>query len=283
LVNPFLYAKQFKRSRADLEQEYLENAVRNPIENTSLELGCLLDLIWQRRARNRKASDYLLTTLLLGARKSETGCLVWADRIAKQDWPKHSLVDLSAKVVRFAKTKTNTSHTLPMGKFLTWLMQERYRDNPYEIYVFPSDSKNPATKVPYYSSPREFVAELVKTLSVPEKEIAYQKAWATEQKRLKKAKLPAGKTVERNFRTVFEQQYVSPSKFTMHDLRRTFATAIATLESVPYAILKKLLNHSMRGDITGLYIDADSPEKLRKYMQLCENELLKHSTLIPKK
>ena len=123
----------------------------------------------------------------------------------------------------------------------------------------------------------------MKTLSVPEKEIAYQKAWATEQKRLKKAKLPAGKTVERNFRTVFEQQYVSPSKFTMHDLRRTFATAIATLESVPYAILKKLLNHSMRGDITGLYIDADSPEKLRKYMQLCENELLKHSTLIPKK
>lgn len=283
LVNPFLFAKTFKRSRADLEQEYLENAVRNPIENTTLGLGPMLDLVWQRRARNRKAADYILTTLLLGARKSETSCLMWADRIPRQDWARHNVVDLSAKVIRFAKTKTNASHTLPMGKFLGWLMQERYRDYGNDIYVFPSNSKNPATKVPFYSSPREFVMELVKTLSAPEKVAAYDRAWAAELQRLKKTKTQPSKAAERGFQKAFDQQFVPSAKFTMHDLRRTFATAIATLESVPYAILKKLLNHSIRGDITGLYIDADSPEKLRKYMQLCENELLRHSTVIPKK
>ena len=283
LVNPFVFAKKFKRGRAELEQEYLEKAIRNPLENTTLELGRLLDLIWERRKRNRKASDYLLTTLLLGARKSETACLIWADRIPKHEWAKHNIVDLSAGLIRFAKTKTNTSHTLPMGGFLAWLMQERYRDNPYGKYVFPSESKNPATKVPYYDSPREFVAELVKTLSAPEKEMAYSDEWGREQQRLKKSGVRISRSAEADFRRSFEKRYVPSAKFTMHDLRRTFATAIATLESVPYAILKKLLNHSMRGDITGLYIDADSPDKLRKYMQLCENELLKNSTLIPKK
>jgi len=283
LVNPFLFARTFKRSRGDLEQEYLENAVRNPIENTALGLGPMLDLVWERRGRNRKGADYILTTLLLGARKSETGCLVWADRIPKQDWAKHNVVDLSSRTVRFAKTKTNTTHALPLGNFLCWLMQERYRDYPSDIYVFPASSKNPTTKLPFYSSPKEFVGELVKTLSAPDKEAAYERAWATELQRLKKAKVPPSKTAERVFQQVFDQQYVPSAKFTMHDLRRTFATAIATLESVPYAILKKLLNHSMRGDITGLYIDADSPEKLRKYMQLCENELLRYSKLIPKK
>ena len=283
LVNPFLFAKTFKRSRGDLEQEYLENAVRNPIENTTLGLGPLLDLVWERRERNRTGADYILTTLLLGARKSETACLMWADRIAKQDWAKHNVVDLSSKIVRFAKTKTNTSHALPLGNFLGWLLQERYRDHASDTYVFPSSSKNPATKVPFYNSPREFVAELVKTLSAPEKKAAYDRAWAAELQRLKKAKVPVSKAAERAFQQAFDQQHVPIAKFTMHDLRRTFATAIATLESVPYAILKKLLNHSMRGDITGLYIDADSPEKLRKYMQLCENELLRYSKLIPKK
>lgn len=49
--------------------------------------------------------------------------------------------------------------------------------------------------------------------------------------------------------------------FTTHDLRRTFITLAESLDIPAYA-LKRLLNHSIEGDVTGGYIIIDA-ERLR--------------------
>ena len=62
--------------------------------------------------------------------------------------------------------------------------------------------------------------------------------------------------------------------FTLHDLRRTFATIADSLDLSAYA-LKCLLNHKMGNDVTAGYIMRDV-ERLRKPMQQITNFLVKH-------
>lgn len=62
--------------------------------------------------------------------------------------------------------------------------------------------------------------------------------------------------------------------FTLHDLRRTFATIADSIDLPAYA-LKRLLNHKMNNDVTAGYIMKDV-ERLRKPMQQVTNFLLEH-------
>ncbi|KTD61871.1 tyrosine-type recombinase/integrase [Legionella spiritensis] len=62
--------------------------------------------------------------------------------------------------------------------------------------------------------------------------------------------------------------------FTLHDLRRTFATVADSLDLPAYA-LKRLLNHKMNNDVTARYIMKDV-ERLRKPMQQVTNFILEH-------
>jgi len=66
---------------------------------------------------------------------------------------------------------------------------------------------------------------------------------------------------------------LSGVSFTLHDLRRTFATIAESLDLPAYAV-KRLLNHKMNNDVTAGYIVADV-ERLRKPMQLITNYILK--------
>lgn len=62
--------------------------------------------------------------------------------------------------------------------------------------------------------------------------------------------------------------------FTLHDLRRTFATIADSLDLPAYA-LKRLLNHKMNNDVTAGYIMKDV-ERLRKPMQQIANFILEN-------
>lgn len=53
--------------------------------------------------------------------------------------------------------------------------------------------------------------------------------------------------------------------FTLHDLRRTFATVAEGLDIAGYT-LKRLLNHTIHGDVTAGYIVTDV-ERLRGPME----------------
>lgn len=66
-------------------------------------------------------------------------------------------------------------------------------------------------------------------------------------------------------------------EFCIHDLRRSFATYAHTLE-LPYLTIKRLLNHSMKDDVTNGYIIPDV-EQLRKPMQKIEDYILTQAGL----
>ena len=61
-------------------------------------------------------------------------------------------------------------------------------------------------------------------------------------------------------------------RFTIHDLRRTFISVAESLDMSAYA-LKKLVNHSLGGDVTAGYIIMDV-ERLRRPMQQITDSIL---------
>ncbi|WP_291517546.1 integrase family protein [Acidovorax sp.] len=278
LVNPFNIARRHMRTRAELEAEYQDRKVRNPLENTPEKLGTWLDALWAKRQRNRDAVDYMLLTLLLGARKSETAKLVWRDRLLAEglDETEFSVLTLPKGgghgQVTFRGTKSGAIHSVPLGQFATWLMRVRHQDQPSQLYVFPSSSKNPKTESAYYNSPREFVASLRSTLE----KLSVEKAWSAHVASLA-PELAASNEARRDFERMYRPQWV----FTMHDLRRTFCTVAVNIEGMPYAVVQQLMNHGQMGDVTARY-GKPTQDSLRRYMQKLEDEILRHATELPR-
>lgn len=62
--------------------------------------------------------------------------------------------------------------------------------------------------------------------------------------------------------------------FHLHDLRRTFATE-ATAAGVPEVVLKKLMNHSLEGNVTQKHYIKTGPDELRKASQKIEDHFFK--------
>ena len=278
LVNPFNIARRHMRTRAELEAEYEDRKVRNPLENTPEKLGTWLDALWAKRQRNRDAVDYMLLTLLLGARKSETAKLVWRDQLLAEglDETEFSVLSLpdgaECGQVTFRGTKSGTTHSVPLGRFATWLMRLRQQEQPSQLYVFPSSSKNPKTESAYYNSPREFVASLRSTL---EKK-SLQLAWGEYVAR-RDPEIAASVEAQEEFERRYRPQWV----FTMHDLRRTFCTVAVNIEGMPYAVVQQLMNHGQMGNVTARY-GKPSQDTLRRYMQKLEDEILRHATVLPR-
>ena len=67
--------------------------------------------------------------------------------------------------------------------------------------------------------------------------------------------------------------------FTPHDLRRSFATYL-DITGAPFSVIKQLLNHKSKTDITERYIQANGTERLRQHTEavlsliLCQREEL---------
>jgi hypothetical protein len=291
LINPFLYARRLMRKRNELEEQYLINGVRNPLNNDPEHLGKWLNAVWEKRQSNRSAADYLLTTLLVGARRNETYQLAWSKHLEKMPIKKRSEfseVDFDADEGRgrliFRATKNGNTHIVPMGKFLRWLLMERLKDFGTGLYVFPSSSKNPNTVSPYYNSAREFVYSLRKHLDADRREQEWESHWAEVQikngldaKGVLKAEI---KRVMAEEKAKFNKEFVGSWNFTMHDLRRTFCTVAINIDGMPYAVVQHLMNHGQMKSVTARY-GRPSVDTLHDYMQRLETELLKHGTALP--
>lgn len=79
------------------------------------------------------------------------------------------------------------------------------------------------------------------------------------------SKRSADKTIVEPRKQMAHVTSISGVTFSVHDLRRTFATVAESLDIPPYA-LRKLLNHKTNSDVTGGYIVADA-ERLREPMK----------------
>lgn len=166
--NPFSILKVQKkfRTRSELEDSYKAKGVRNPLSPKDT-LGRFLTALHNKRSFNRLGCDYLLMTVLLGARKEETASLCWREALTNEEAKTTSYVDLSNRTIRFYDTKNRNDHELPICDAVKRILEDR-RDIVQETetrserlkWVFPARSKR--SKVGHYSdskSLREYLCQ----------------------------------------------------------------------------------------------------------------------------
>lgn len=166
--NPFSILKVQKkfRTRSELEDSYRAKGVRNPLSPKDT-LGRFLTALYNKRSFNRLGCDYLLLTVLLGARKEETASLCWRETLTSEEAKTTSYVDLSNRTIRFYDTKNRNDHELPICDAVKRILEDR-RDIVQETetrperlkWVFPARSKR--SKIGHYSdskSLREYMCQ----------------------------------------------------------------------------------------------------------------------------
>lgn len=166
--NPFSILKVQKkfRTRSELEDSYRAKGVRNPLSPKDT-LGRFLTALHNKRSFNRLGCDYLLLTILLGARKEETASLCWRETLTSEEAKTTSYVDLSNRTIRFYDTKNRNDHELPICDAVKRILEDR-RDIVQETetrperlkWVFPARSKR--SKIGHYSdskSLREYLCQ----------------------------------------------------------------------------------------------------------------------------
>ncbi|ECO4187781.1 integrase [Salmonella enterica] len=217
--NPFsiLTIQKKFRTRSQLEESYRAKGVRNPLSPKDT-LGRFLTALHNKRSFNRLGCDYLLLTVLTGARKEETASLCWREALTEEEEARTtSYVDLENRIIRFYDTKNRNDHELPICDATKRILEDR-RDLVNETekqaekskWVFPARSSR--SKVGHYSdskSLREYIC-----------------------------------------------QEAGISKLGMHDLRRTFGRVAEGLTS--YSVVKRLLNHRNTTDPTERYAMPDN-------------------------
>ncbi|WP_339327360.1 tyrosine-type recombinase/integrase, partial [Erwinia amylovora] len=155
--NPFIVLRVQKkyRSRSELEESYQSKGVRNPLSAKDT-LGKFLDALHHKRSFNRLGCDYLLLTVLLGARKEETASLCWREELSVEEAKTTSYVDLTNRKIFFFDTKNRTNHELPICDAAKCLLEDR-RDIVFaketkanrRKWVFPA--RSPRSKSGHYS------------------------------------------------------------------------------------------------------------------------------------
>ena len=164
--NPFsiLQVQKKFRTRSELEDSYKAKGVRNPLSPKDT-LGMFLTALHNKRSFNRLGCDYLLLTVLTGARKEETASLCWREAITNEEAKTTSYVDLESRMIRFYDTKNRNDHELPICDAVKRILEDR-RDIVQEAetrpekqkWVFPARSNR--SKAGHYSdskSLREYI------------------------------------------------------------------------------------------------------------------------------
>lgn len=139
--NPFSILKVQKkfRTRSELEDSYKAKGVRNPLSPKDT-LGRFLTALHNKRSFNRLGCDYLLLTVLLGARKEETASLCWRELLTDEDARTTSYVDLENRLIRFYDTKNRNDHELPICDAVKRVLEDR-RDIVMDSGIRPEKQK----------------------------------------------------------------------------------------------------------------------------------------------
>jgi Phage integrase family len=162
------------RNNAELERDYDKKGVRKPLSGERKHFQLWLDYVLASRHdanKSRTGADYMLTTVMLGMRRSETAGLLWNDRIDKvpplaHPLLGHNFIDLDNAVVVLNVTKNRYAHRIPIPGFILQLLKERrllVGDSPF---VFPRVSRSKLAHAVHYNDPRSFLEEVKKAIKV---------------------------------------------------------------------------------------------------------------------
>lgn len=171
--NPFSILKVQKkfRTRSELEDSYKAKGVRNPLSPKDT-LGRFLTALHNKRSFNRLGCDYLLLTVLLGARKEETASLCWREVLTEEEARTTSYVDLENRMIRFFDTKNRNDHELPICDATKRILEDRrdiVNDNEKRAdkrkWVFPARSSR--SKIGHYSDSKSLRENLCQEAESP--------------------------------------------------------------------------------------------------------------------
>lgn len=161
------------RDGAELQRDYDKKGVRRPLSGTREHFQKWLDFVLtaRRSGASRTGADYMLATVLLGLRRSESAGLLWHDRVGRVPAPKHpkagiNFIDLDRAVLVLNATKNRYAHRLPLPRFVLQLLRERrllVGDSPY---VFPRVSRSRLATAAHYADPRAFLEQVKKGIQV---------------------------------------------------------------------------------------------------------------------
>lgn len=181
--------------------------------------------------------DYFLLILFTGLRRQEGMQLKWSD------------VDMrdNSFTVPAHLTKNGKPHSMPMSNFLRNLF-EQLQERRINEYIFPGPGE---------------AGHLVE----PKKQIDF----IERQTLLLLNDVTTQDALDLKIQTA-PDRVVPGIKFCLHDLRRTFITIAESLD-IPYAALKRLLNHSDGNDVTGGYLQITT-DRLREPMERISTKLL---------
>lgn len=205
------------RDGSELQRDYDKKGVRRPLSSKRSDFTAWLDYVLDARSREsaRTGADYMLVTVVLGLRRSETMGLLWHDRISKVPTPTHpkagvNFIDMDNAVLVLNQTKNRYQHRLPIPGFLLHLLKERrllVGDSPY---VFPRVSRSKLAQAAHYNDPRAFLQSVKKDIKIA---------------------------------------------FGVHDLRRTLGNVVTNMDPpLSDRLAKQLLNHKSNG-ATSRYTD----------------------------
>lgn len=170
--NPFSILKVQKkfRTRSELEDSYKAKGVRNPLSPKDT-LGRFLTALHNKRSFNRLGCDYLLLTVLLGARKEETASLCWREVLTEEEARTTSYVDLENRMIRFFDTKNRNDHELPICDATKRILEDRrdiVNDNEKRAdkrkWVFPARSSR--SKIGHYSDSKSLRENLCQEAAI---------------------------------------------------------------------------------------------------------------------
>lgn len=239
VANPFSIVglSGLYRGKDEKERSRKENMIRNPL-TPSDTLGRFLEALWAKRlSRNNKVGcDYLLLTLLTGARKSECAKVQWAELLTEPERLVNSWVDLEQGKVFFYKTKNGQDHLLPLGPCGVELLRKRQEEaaetlglkegtHPARKWVFPARSKQ--NKAGHYKDAQDLLGRIREIAGIP--------------------------------------------VLTRHDLRRSFGSVLTELET-PDSIQKRFMNHD-QAETHNLYTAAEW-KLLKRWMNKIEEAII---------
>jgi integrase len=171
--NPFkaLGDEGLIRSRMKLEEEYKSKQCRNPMSISKDHLGLWIRALLKRREnpQNRTGCDYLMITLLWGARKSESARVAWKDRLTREEQTNTSWVDLAGRWVFFCDTKNRRTFEFPLTKYAYNLLSKRHEESKHLAgrhfkWVFPARSLRSASG--HYTDTKELFRSIQKDAGI---------------------------------------------------------------------------------------------------------------------
>lgn len=204
---------------------------------------------WSRAVdglENDVLRDYLRLLLFTGLRRQEAATLQWRQ------------VDFNERCFTVVDTKNGDPHTLPLSTFLWSLLHERREGLKTEVSAAKTALANTGG------------------LTTKQQQAAFNRVALAESRLVSPFVFPGegrtGHIVEPK-KAIDAVKASTGIAFTLHDLRRTFATIAESLDLSGYTI-KALLNHRQQlSDVTGGYIIL-GVDRLREPMQRITDAIL---------